>query len=40
MEEEYSRWNFDVADTKILFQHYEDAEKECKAIQANKEIDA
>ena len=39
VEAEYSRWNFDVADTKILFQHFEDAEKECKAILANKEID-
>jgi len=39
VEAEYSRWNFDVADTKILFQHFEDAEKECKAILATKEID-
>ena len=39
VEAEYSRWNFDVADTKILFQHFEDAEKECKEILATKEID-
>ena len=31
-EREYSRWNFDVADTKILLQHFEDAETECKRI--------
>jgi glycyl-tRNA synthetase alpha chain len=31
-EEEYSRHNFDVADTEILFRHFEDAERECKAI--------
>lgn len=38
-EREYSRWNFDVADTEILFRHFEDAEKECKAILAQEEID-
>ena len=31
-EQEYSRWNFDVADTDVLFKHFEDAEAECKAI--------
>ncbi|WP_333682658.1 glycine--tRNA ligase subunit alpha [Pontibaca methylaminivorans] len=31
-EEEYARWNFDVADTAMLFQHFEDAEAECAAI--------
>jgi glycyl-tRNA synthetase alpha chain len=39
VEAEYSRWNFDVADTKILFQHFEDAEKECKTILSTEEID-
>jgi len=39
VEAEYSRWNFDVADTKILFQHFEDAEKECKTILSAEEID-
>lgn len=38
-EREYSRWNFDVADTDILFQHFKDAEKECMAILAQEEID-
>ncbi|SIT77586.1 glycine--tRNA ligase subunit alpha [Pontibaca methylaminivorans] len=33
-EEEYARWNFDVADTAMLFQHFEDAEAECAAILA------
>jgi glycyl-tRNA synthetase alpha chain len=28
-EQEYSRWNFDQADTATLFQHFEDAEAEC-----------
>ncbi|MFT4961788.1 MAG: glycyl-tRNA synthetase alpha chain [Paracoccaceae bacterium] len=31
-EEEYARWNFDVADTKVLLRHFEDAENECAAI--------
>lgn len=31
-EREYSRWNFDVADTDTLFQHFKDAEAECKRI--------
>jgi len=34
-EEEYSRFNFDVADTKILFTHFQEAEAECQAILAN-----
>lgn len=33
-EQEYSRWNFDVANTDILLKHFEDAEAECKAILA------
>lgn len=31
-EQEYSRYNFEIADTKILHQHFIDAEKECEAI--------
>jgi glycyl-tRNA synthetase alpha chain len=31
-EEEYARWNFDVADTQTLLRHFEDAEAECAAI--------
>ena len=31
-EQEYSRWNFDVADTTILLRHFEDAEAECARI--------
>jgi len=38
-EAEYSRWNFDVADTQILLQHFVDAENECKHILENPEID-
>jgi glycyl-tRNA synthetase alpha chain len=28
-EQEYSRWNFDQADTDMLLKHFEDAEAEC-----------
>jgi glycyl-tRNA synthetase alpha chain len=31
-EEQYSRWNFDLADTDMLFQHFKDAEAECARI--------
>jgi glycyl-tRNA synthetase alpha chain len=31
-EKEYSRYNFEMADTAILLKHFEDAEKECEAI--------
>ncbi len=31
-EAEYSRWNFDQADTDTLFQHFKDAEAECQRI--------
>ncbi|MDA8870678.1 glycine--tRNA ligase subunit alpha [Rhizobiaceae bacterium] len=31
-EREYSRWNFDVADTPTLLRHFEDAEAECRRI--------
>ena len=33
-EEEYSRWNFDEADTEMLFRHFRDAEAECERILA------
>ena len=31
-EQEYSRYNFEHADTEMLLQHFRDAEKECKAL--------
>jgi glycyl-tRNA synthetase alpha chain len=31
-EQEYSRYNFEHADTSILLQHFKDAETECKAL--------
>ncbi len=31
-EQEYSRHNFEYADTGLLFQHFKDAEAECKAL--------
>jgi glycyl-tRNA synthetase alpha chain len=31
-EQEYSRFNFEHADTQILFQHFRDAEAECRAL--------
>jgi glycyl-tRNA synthetase alpha chain len=31
-EQEYSRFNFEHADTDILFGHFRDAEQECKAL--------
>jgi glycyl-tRNA synthetase alpha chain len=31
-EQEYSRWNFDQADTQMLLQHFLDAEAECDRI--------
>jgi glycyl-tRNA synthetase alpha chain len=33
-EQEYSRYNFEHADTEMLLQHFRDAEKECKALLA------
>ena len=38
-EQEYSRWNFDVADTNMLLQHFEDAEAECKRILNEPDVD-
>jgi len=34
-EEEYSRFNFDVANTDVLFKQFEEAETECAAILEN-----
>jgi glycyl-tRNA synthetase alpha chain len=31
-EQEYSRYNFEHADTTLLLQHFKDAEKECQAL--------
>jgi glycyl-tRNA synthetase alpha chain len=31
-EQEYSRFNFEFADTALLNRHFKDAEKECKAL--------
>jgi glycyl-tRNA synthetase alpha chain len=31
-EEEYSRHNFEYADTEMLMQHFRDAEKECRSL--------
>jgi glycyl-tRNA synthetase alpha chain len=39
-EREYSRWNFDVADTATLFQHFKDAEAECAHILAADPMDS
>jgi glycyl-tRNA synthetase alpha chain len=39
-EREYSRWNFDIADTETLFPHFRDAEAECERILAAPETDA
>ncbi|WBU54521.1 glycine--tRNA ligase subunit alpha [Paracoccus sp. SCSIO 75233] len=39
-EEEYSRWNFDQADTGMLFQHFRDAEEECERIVSAAEEDS
>jgi len=33
-EQEYSRFNFEYADTDMLLRHFRDAEKECKALLA------
>lgn len=38
-EQEYARWNFDVADTDILLQHFKDAEAECARILEQDAID-
>jgi glycyl-tRNA synthetase alpha chain len=33
-EQEYSRYNFEFADTRMLLRHFEDAEAECEALLA------
>ena len=38
-EREYSRWNFDVANTETLLKHFEDAEAECQNILSQEDID-
>jgi len=38
-EEEYSRWNFDVADTEILFRHFDEAEQACLTILSQDILD-
>ena len=38
-EQEYSRYNFEAADTEMLFRHFKDAEEECKRILAIGEKD-
>ena len=38
-EEEYARWNFDVANTDVLLDHFVEAENECKAILAQDAVD-
>jgi len=38
-EQEYSRHNFDAADTGMLFQHFMDAEAECGRLLAADPVD-
>jgi glycyl-tRNA synthetase alpha chain len=38
-EEEYSRHNFDAADTDRLFRHFEDAERECRRLLEAEDMD-
>ena len=38
-EEEYARWNFDVANTDVLLRQFEEAEAECHNILAQDYID-
>ncbi len=39
-EEQYSRYNFDAADTAVLLRHFEDAERECEHLLAFPAQDA
>ena len=39
VEKEYSRWNFDVADSEVLLRHFSDAETQCKNILDEPEVD-
>jgi len=36
-EQEFSVYNFELADTALLFRHFQDAEKECKALLDRKQ---
>jgi glycyl-tRNA synthetase alpha chain len=36
-EQEYSRYNFEHADTKLLFEHFRDAEAECRSLLTKRE---
>ena len=38
-EEEYSRWNFDIANTETLFCQFDEAEQECLAILSQETLD-
>ena len=38
-EAQYARWNFDVADTDLLLQHFKDAEAECARILEQPAVD-
>lgn len=38
-EEEYARWNFDIANTEMLLRHFEEAEEECNTILSQPETD-
>jgi glycyl-tRNA synthetase alpha chain len=38
-EEEYARWNFDVANTEVLLRQFEEAEAECATILAQEPQD-
>jgi glycyl-tRNA synthetase alpha chain len=38
-EQEYSRYNFEHADTEMLLRHFADAEAECRALLAEGERD-
>lgn len=38
-EQEYARWNFDVANTDVLLRHFEEAEAECQSILEQDHID-
>jgi hypothetical protein len=37
-EKEFSAYNFERADTEILFQHFKDAEKQCRALLEGKKL--
>ena len=39
-EREYSRWNFEQAETEMLLQHFKDAEAECARILDASDTDA